>query len=65
MTLKSIARKIANATGISYTDALAQVRAAVIDLNIERTGYHAELRSWMISSTHGRMLADMLTERAA
>lgn len=65
MTLKSIARKIANATGISYTDALAQVRAAVIDLKIERTSYHTELRSWMISSAEGRMLADMLIERAA
>mgnify|MGYP003408136148 FL=1 len=65
MTLKSIARKIANATGISYTDALAQVRAAVIDLKIERTGYHTELRSWMISSTEGRMLGDMIIEHAA
>lgn len=65
MTLKSIARKIANATGMSYTEALAQVRAAVIDLKIARTEYHEGLRSWMIGATDGCMLTNMLIEQAS
>lgn len=62
MSTKAIARKIANITGCSYSDALDQVRASIIDLRIERTSYHAGLRAWIIGTRDASMLIDMLTD---
>lgn len=62
MSTKAIARKVANITGITYSEALAAVRAAIIDLRIERVRYCQGLRAWIISAHDAAALTEMLTE---
>lgn len=64
VTLKSIARRVSNATALDYRSALALVSAVVTDLRIKRVEYHTALRSWMIGSADARALEAHLVEMA-